>query len=250
MSFPPPNNNNHQYQQSPVGSSYQPIGQYQPGSPYTQQPTSQYTQPTSQYSQPAMQSQPTSQYSQPGMQSQPGSQYSPYNQQSTSQYQPGSQYSQPPPTSSPYSAYPETNPQSNVKQNHSYQNERQAGWNEPPLKLKIDAEMVLKGVSNVEQQIVMLITDKISFLNTRVEPSKRRLLQDCEKRLEELFEKLATGIQRQVLATLWVICGDIKGNRLEECRGKVTEFMTVAVNDTRWVLGIKRLVELLLQYQS
>ena len=246
------------YQQQPVQGSfssasqysnqYQPPNQQQPTSQYQQQPTSQYQQqPTSQYQQ---QSAPNNSQYQSGYQQ--GSQYQSPQQQSPFQTSPPQQqqYQQPPPASSPYSAYPEYNPQSNVKTNFSYQNQRLAGWNEPPVasRFKINSQEILAKVKNPETVIVTDLTVILNSLKTRIDPSKQRMFDDCEKRIENLFEKLAGGLERDLLANCWLICELINKRDYVEAKNRVTDLMTIAVADTRWTLGLKRLIELLMQY--
>ena len=208
-----------QFQQSPLNS------------PYQQSPA------VSQY-----QSAPTSQY-----QSGPQSMY-----QSGFQSMPNSQYQQPPPASSPYSAYPEYNEQSNVKTNFSYQNQSLKGWNEPPSqKSNLDSKQILTGIKNPETTIVLTLTTAMNAIKPRIEPSKLKMLEDSEKRVENLFEKLAqpNGINEQSLAYCWVICDSIGKKQYAEAKTRVTEMMTVCVEGTRWILGLKRIIEMLMTYQ-
>ena len=72
------------------------------------------------------------------------------------------------------------------------------------------------------------------------------MMQDTEKRLDDLFDKLATDkIERPILAHLIHLSNALKAKDLNTATRISVEFMTtIFAQEGKWVVGLKRLVEL------
>jgi hypothetical protein len=72
------------------------------------------------------------------------------------------------------------------------------------------------------------------------------MMQDTEKRLDDLFDKLATDkIERPILAQLIHLSNALKAKDLNTATRISVEFMTtIFAKEGKWVVGLKRLVEL------
>ncbi|KAI8920456.1 hypothetical protein BC831DRAFT_479532 [Entophlyctis helioformis] len=157
----------------------------------------------------------------------------------------------PPPTRLPYSAYPEYNVAAN---SHSYQGAVSglSGWNDPP-KLKapggIDVDKILSSVESPEGVIVAAFTEAIDSVKGIVahQPAQRQKVEDTERRIDGLFDRLASHkIDRVVLAQLLEVAQDLNNRDFANGQARVLKMMTSNYsNETAWLLGAKRLIELL-----
>ncbi|KAJ3253308.1 hypothetical protein HK103_000749 [Boothiomyces macroporosus] len=145
-----------------------------------------------------------------------------------------------------FSAYPEYDNQANIVANKSYQNVSGAGWNDPPLASKaLKDQEILHGVSNPESTIVSIITDTLDAVkqNSRANP---RMIEDTDKRLEFLFDRLANKqVAPILLAPAYKISLALSQRDFGTAKSAVTALMAgVPQDDTKWIVGMKRLVEL------
>jgi hypothetical protein len=154
------------------------------------------------------------------------------------------------PSLTPYNAYPEFDPQASGS-SKSFQNQRVAGWNEPPIatKSKINADEILKNVDSPESKIVTILTEMLDSLKATIDPSKARMLQDGETRIEVLMEKLGNNmLSHEVIARVYQILTLLQRKDYVQCKDKITELMTLETSETKWILGLKRCVELSIQF--
>ncbi|KAJ3317939.1 hypothetical protein HDV06_001049 [Boothiomyces sp. JEL0866] len=234
--------------------------QYPPQQPGQGYPTQQQGYPPQQFQQ---QGSPQQQYQQQGYPpSQPGYQQQGYpaqqpglQQQAYSPQQgfPSSNLPPAPVQGQRFSAYPEYDNQANIVANKSYQNVSGAGWNDPPLASKaLKDQEILHGVENPESTIVSIITDTLDAVkqNSRANP---RMIDDTDKRLEFLFDRLANKLVAPIyLAPAYKISlGEfililaLSQRDFQTAKSTVTALMAgVPQDDTKWIVGLKRLVEL------
>jgi hypothetical protein len=72
------------------------------------------------------------------------------------------------------------------------------------------------------------------------------MIDDTEKRMDELFDKLASNqISSSILAKLIHLCNALKANDVQSATRMSLDLMTTSFEkEGKWVLGLKRLVEL------
>jgi protein transport protein SEC31 len=86
----------------------------------------------------------------------------------------------------------------------------------------------------------------LDLVINNIQPQQRRILEDTEKRLDSLFEKLAAkqikpkSVQNLVALSKALTLGDYHTSN-----GIIMSMLTT--DDENWVLGVKRLVEMFIQ---
>ncbi|KAJ1336238.1 hypothetical protein BSLG_007466 [Batrachochytrium salamandrivorans] len=170
------------------------------------------------------------------------------------QQQPGFPQQQP---IASYSAYPEYNPQSHVVGGRSYQGAvaGMSGWNDPP-KLTADADAAEKILAaaggSPEGVIVASFTAAMDLARGLLDrmPNQRQKVEDTDRRIDGLFDRLASQQiqpQRTVLAQLLQLAQALDKKEYTAAQTTVMKMMTSNyANETSWILGAKRLVELLM----
>ncbi|KAL2911215.1 hypothetical protein HK105_209323 [Polyrhizophydium stewartii] len=164
----------------------------------------------------------------------------------------------PPPVSgaaSQYAAYPEYNPQSHVVGGRSYQGPvtGMSGWNDPPKAMGADAaeaEKALAAVQAPEGVIVAAFTTAVDQAKALVErmPAQRAKIEDTDRRIEGLFDRLANHkLERVVLGQTLLVAQALDAKQYAQAQAIVMKMMKANyANETAWILGAKRLTELLL----
>ena len=109
-----------------------------------------------------------------------------------------------------YSAYPEYNPQSTVVSGKSYQSHVSglSGWNDPPPKSdSVDANLdkILGSVNSPQGIIIASLSNALDGARQAFasNPQMKPRIQDIEKRMDGLFDRLASpDINKSALAHL------------------------------------------------
>lgn len=142
-----------------------------------------------------------------------------------------------------YSAYPET--QQNLQGVANYQGVvvGLSGWNDPP-KFSGKSDLILDNTANPEQLIMDTIKNILEILKTS--NIQERMLQDTEKRMNMLFEKLQIKeVETSTLALVVHLSNSLNLKDYQKASGLVMELMQKgSAADSKWVVGLKRLVEL------
>ncbi|KAJ3297995.1 hypothetical protein HK104_011290 [Borealophlyctis nickersoniae] len=109
-----------------------------------------------------------------------------------------------------------------------------------------DPSAVLKGVESPEGIIVAALTTALDAVKAGVDASQRRMVEDTDKRLESLFERLAAKqLQPPVLAQLLTLANALNARDFPTANATVMSLMTTSFDqEGKWLLGVKRLVEL------
>ncbi len=157
--------------------------------------------------------------------------------QQQQQYQPSQQEQE------QYSAYPETHQTLTGVVNYQGVVAGLSGWNDPPKFTKDDE--ILNQTKDPE--ILISSTIKNILLNLKNLQIQNRVLQDTEKRLNILFDKLDTNvIENSILGLLVHLTNSLDSKEYQKASGLVMELMQKgSANDSKWVVGLKRLVEIL-----
>eukprot|EP00842_Homolaphlyctis_polyrhiza_P005641 jgi/Hompol1/6078/HPOL_002210-RA len=111
------------------------------------------------------------------------------------------------------------------------------------------ADRILSAVASPEGIIVAAFTVAVDTIKTLVErqPALRQKIQDTERRIEDMFDRLAGHkIDRVVLAKLVQLAQALDAKDLASAQSMVMKMMTSNhADETAWILGAKRLVEML-----
>ncbi|KAI8615494.1 hypothetical protein BC830DRAFT_289621 [Chytriomyces sp. MP71] len=131
------------------------------------------------------------------------------------------------------------------------------GWNDPPpligngslsSKKKVDALDVaatLKSVENPVAHVLVALTTAMDAIKQKViqDPIQRKVLEDTDKRLEELLERLGGQLVPDVImAHLVVLSNDMQA--ASKTTMTLTLMSTEHHDEAHWIVGSKRLVEL------
>ncbi|KAJ3025500.1 UNVERIFIED_CONTAM: hypothetical protein HDU68_007080 [Siphonaria sp. JEL0065] len=175
----------------------------------------------------------------------------PINQQ---QYYGQQQHQPPPPPQNHTAGQPGTSYQGYVKDLH--------GWNDPPSLIGsskkkanaggggIDTAQVLKTVENPIAHILVALTTAMDQVKQRVitDPIQRKVLEDTDKRLEELLERLGTQSVPDVIMAHLVILSNAFNAKDIPSATKTTMTLTLMStehhDEAHWIVGAKRLVEM------
>ncbi|KAI8845507.1 hypothetical protein BC829DRAFT_491647 [Chytridium lagenaria] len=107
------------------------------------------------------------------------------------------------------------------------------GWNDPPN--LIGVVTMVTAMTVIKQAAV-------------VDPSQRRVVEDTDKRLEELLERLGTqSVAGPVMAQLTKVAQAINSRDVPGASAAAVQLSLLATAhsaESRWILGVKRLVEL------
>lgn len=202
---------------------------------YQQQPNIQNQSQQQQHAQqPQQQYQPMSHQQIHPQQNQPTHQQHPQHQE-LNQYQPQQTGYQP--NASTYSAYPEYDPESTAKQGVSYQYKAVVnGWNDPPVRSESGSETKVD-----VSRVVKVLMSSISLVRNG---PNLRLVQDTEKRIDFLVGELS-GMNHRLLKGLDEICTGIESGDWKGTRARITDMMMTDQEQSRWLVGLKRMVDLL-----
>lgn len=118
-----------------------------------------------------------------------------------------------------------------------------SGWNDPP-KFNKDDE-ILKLTNDPEVLVVNSLRNILSNLQNSSQ-IQNRVLQDTEKRLNILFDKLAKKeLDNTILALLVHLANSLNSQDFQKAFSLVMELMQKgSATDSKWVVGLKRLVEI------
>ncbi|RKO91784.1 hypothetical protein BDK51DRAFT_32073 [Blyttiomyces helicus] len=180
-------------------------------------------------------------------------------------YSPAGGVPPPPLGQQQYSAYPEHHRNTPPPPSGNYQGPVVGlnGWNDPPSLLSAagkrkggspapgvvgiaDASGVLKGVENPVNLIVGAFTTALGAVKAGVDPSQRRMVEDTDKRIDNLFERLAGDqVGEVVLAQLVVLSNALNAKDFATANGCIMTLMTSSFDhEGKWMVGAKRLVEM------
>lgn len=130
-----------------------------------------------------------------------------------------------------------------------------SGWNDPP-KQTADAdaaEHILKVAGAApEGVIVASFTAAMDLARSILDrmPNQRQKVEDTDRRIDGLFDRLANHkiqSQRMVFAQLFQVAQALNSKSYMEAQAMILKMMTSNYADeTQWILGAKRLVELLM----
>ncbi|KAH6573142.1 hypothetical protein BASA62_003091 [Batrachochytrium salamandrivorans] len=130
-----------------------------------------------------------------------------------------------------------------------------SGWNDPP-KLTADADAAEKILAaaggSPEGVIVASFTAAMDLARGLLDrmPNQRQKVEDTDRRIDGLFDRLASQQiqpQRTVLAQLLQLAQALDKKEYTAAQTTVMKMMTSNyANETSWILGAKRLVELLM----
>ncbi|KAJ3044138.1 hypothetical protein HDV00_003242 [Rhizophlyctis rosea] len=115
-----------------------------------------------------------------------------------------------------------------------------------PSGLVVDPDEALKGIESPAGFIVAGLTAILDHVKSSVDASQQRMVDDTEKRLDNLFERLASEqVQRVVLAKLVTLVRSLNARDFMTCNAVAQDLMTTSFDqEGKWVVGLKRLVEL------
>ncbi|TPX65974.1 hypothetical protein SpCBS45565_g04772 [Spizellomyces sp. 'palustris'] len=116
-----------------------------------------------------------------------------------------------------------------------------------PLASLDDPSSVLNDVVNSKGLIVGAFTTAMDRVKSgAAEASQRRMIEDTDKRLENLYERLsADQVPNHVLASAVQLATALNNKDYTTCHSIVMALMTTSFDqEGKWVLGAKRLVEL------
>ncbi|KAJ3179954.1 protein transport protein S31 [Gaertneriomyces sp. JEL0708] len=128
------------------------------------------------------------------------------------------------------------------------------GWNDIPQgalggKTSVAHDEVLNGVGNPKALIVKSFMDAMENVKARQPASQKRMIEDTEKRLENLYERVSTDqVPPQILAMTVQIAKALNEKDFTTANNIILQLMTTSFDqEGKWVLGAKRLVELALR---
>lgn len=143
-----------------------------------------------------------------------------------------------------YSAYPETQQTLQGVTNYQGVVVGLSGWNDPP-QFNSKSDQILDNTINPEQLILDTIRNILEILkNSKIQ---ERMLLDTEKRMNILFDKLQNkDIESTTLALVVHFSNSLNLKDYSKASTLVMELMQKgAAGDSKWVVGLKRLVELI-----
>ncbi|KAJ3056227.1 hypothetical protein HK097_007710 [Rhizophlyctis rosea] len=115
-----------------------------------------------------------------------------------------------------------------------------------PAGLAIDPEEALKGIESPAGFIVAGLSTILDTVKSSADPSQQRMVDDTEKRLDNLFERLASEkVDRVVLAKLVTLVRSLNARDFGTSNAVAQDLMTTSFDvEGKWVVGLKRLAEL------
>ncbi|KAJ3381177.1 hypothetical protein HDU92_005545 [Lobulomyces angularis] len=147
-----------------------------------------------------------------------------------------------------YQQYQQSLQQQNLPSMPTYQSHVAGlnGWNDPPKKSTSEEDdFLLDGIESPSGLIVSTLETCLEKVNMKILPGQKKLIEDTEKRLELLFDDLASEkISKPILAKLVVISKALTANDFQKASTTIMSIMTGNFNvEDRWVLGLKRLID-------
>ncbi|TPX67623.1 hypothetical protein CcCBS67573_g07444 [Chytriomyces confervae] len=139
------------------------------------------------------------------------------------------------------------------------------GWNDPPSLIgsssrkqnakggasaDVNVDEVLKSVENPVAHVLVGLTTAMDFVKQKVitDPIQRRVLEDTDKRLEELLERLGTqSVPDAILSYLVLLANAFNAKDMaaaSKTTMKLTLMSTENHDEAHWIVGAKRLVEM------
>ncbi|KAJ3073303.1 hypothetical protein HDU98_001853 [Podochytrium sp. JEL0797] len=136
------------------------------------------------------------------------------------------------------------------------------GWNDPPSLIgssskkhpstssRIDTRAVLQSVENPVAHVLVGLTSAMDVVKQKViqDPIQRKVLEDTDKRLEELLERLGEMLVPDVILAHLVVLANAFNTKDLPTATKTA--MTLSLMSTEhheeshWIVGAKRLVEM------